>query len=152
MYSNPKKIVRQGCGESVGGWLILWEEADGSRYLSLRGDSFSRFYGPLTSAQLAAYETLCEVFLEPDDWVAPEPLLDVEKLPVKITTVDSKDISLNGHRYRIHRWTEVVVTAYHPPASRNDRDKFFFRLINTPGSVEYEAGIQLFDLNSVKPI
>ena len=149
MYSNQKKIVKQMGGTALGGRLALWQEADGSKYLSVIGDLSDRFYGPLTDEQLMAYEVLCDVCIESDDWVAPGPLINVELLPRRVKVIDRKDVAVMGRRYRIHGGDQVMLTGYRPPGSRHGSHIVLFRLIDVSGSSEYEADISLFDLNSM---
>lgn len=148
MFNNPKKIISHSDSLCLGARISLWQETDGSKYVSHQ-DSF---YGPLTEEQVAAYEILRGVCLEPDNWIVPKPLINISSIPIKIKTIDTKDVAIQGARYRIHSGVEVILTGYRLPESRNEGHKVIFKLINVPGAGEYEADIKLFDLNSIANI
>jgi hypothetical protein len=131
--------------------MALWEEEDGSKYIALDNNEHTKFYGPLTDEQVAAYELLRNVDQEPDDWVAPEPLLDVAMLPQKVRTCRVLQVgnSLSLKREKLPRGTEVLIYGYDAPKKRSDEHTISFQLIDVPGSVNSLATADCFDLSSL---
>lgn len=141
MYRNSKELVNElNDSEALGYRFRLWKEEDGSRYVSF-GENY---YGPLTDEEIAAYLVLRRVQTEPDDWVT-EPLIDPLSLPRIARLKDRKDVAVMGRRHRIFAGDEVLVTGYTIPQKRNEAHVVTFKLIDVPGSGEYEGGAELFD-------
>lgn len=153
MVGNEKARVSQAKISHLGGQMALWKEADGSLYIALDFHEHTKFFGPLTDAQVAAYELLREVDAEPDDWTAPEPLVDKSKLPARVKTTRRLQVLVAGRTdyLKLPVGTEVIVYDYSLPTQRGDHHMVGFQLIDVPGSVNNGASVESFDLKSLTP-
>jgi hypothetical protein len=153
MVSNEKTQVSRAKISHLGGQMALWKEDDGSLYIALDNNEYTKFYGPLTDAQVAAYELLREVDVEPDDWTVPEPLIDVSKLPARVKTKGQLRVLVSGRTsyLPLPKGTEVIVYGYSLPTGRGQPHMVSFQLIDVPGSVNSAATVDSFDLKSLAP-
>ena len=151
MVGNKKKLVSKANISWLGGSMALWKEKDGSLYIALDNNSHTKFFGPLTEEQVAAYEVIRGVEREPDDWVRPAPLLDPASLPKVVRTTRSLGV-LNGKtatQIEVPAGTEVMVYDSYPPTTRYCKHMISFRLIDEPDAVNSAASADCFDLQEV---
>ena len=153
MVGNEKTRVSRAKISHLGGQMALWKEDDGSLYLALDFNEYTKFFGPLTDDQVAAYELLREVDAEPDDWTAPEPVVDKSKLPARVKTTGKLEVLVEGRKsyLKLPAGTEVTVYGYSLPTRRGEPQMVSFQLIDVPGSVNNGAGVDSFDLKSLAP-
>lgn len=153
MVKNQKTRVSRAKISHLGGQMALWKEEDGSLYIALDFNEYTKFFGPLTDAQVAAYELLREVDAEPDDWTAPEPLVDVSKLPARVKTNGRLKVAVAGRTsfLPLPVGTEVMVFDYHLPTGRGQPHMVDFNLIDVPGSINSTATVDSFDLKGLAP-
>ena len=153
MVKNEKTRVSRAKISHLGGQMALWKEEDGSLYIALDFNEHTRFFGPLTDAQVTAYELLREVDVEPDDWTAPEPLIDQSKLPARVKTTRRLEVLVAGRKsyLKLPVGTEVTIYDYSLPTRRGEPHMVGFQLIDVPGSVNNGAGVDSFDLESLAP-
>lgn len=153
MVKNEKTRVSRAKISHLGGQMALWKEEDGSLYIALDFNEHTKFFGPLTDAQVAAYELLREVDAEPDDWTVPKPLVDVSKLPARVKTMCRLKVAVAGRNsfLPLPVGTEVTVYEYRLPTRRGEPHMVNFQLIDVPGSINSTATVDAFDLALLAP-